>query len=141
MTQVERLEALSGPDRNVDLAISVAVNYKGVFEGFEAKWSAGGDEIEVASHKKYMVRGKPKRNKGYLDPAQFVPRYTDSIDAAMTLVPEGWGRMFNQSENGLHCNVCLARSYPTNAVVYSEAATPAIALCIAALRARSADNG
>jgi len=69
------------------------------------------------------------------------PAYTASIDAAMTLVPEGWGRMFNQSENGLHCNVCLARSYPTNAVVYSEAATPAIALCIASLRARSADNG
>ncbi len=54
-----------------------------------------------------------------------VPDYTGSVDAALTLVPEGcgWLAMGNAAKVGR----CPAHG-----------ATPAIALCIAALRAREA---
>lgn len=64
------------------------------------------------------------------------PAYTVDLNAAMSLVPEGWGVMLHVSENGLHSNVCLARSYPTNLAAYGEAKSPALALCAAALKAR-----
>lgn len=132
MTLIERLEALSGPDREVDVEIALAVEWSHPAQGCTlAKLATVMPVAEIAHEAR-------EHSNSILSQ---LPRYSASIDAAMTLVPEGWGRMFNQSENGLHCNVCLARSYPTNAVVYSEAATPAIALCIASLRARSADNG
>lgn len=67
---------------------------------------------------------------GYLDR----PYYTSSIDAALTLVPERMGWQVNASHNG--------ESFYAFAFVgrgsYEEAATPAIALCIAALKARTA---
>jgi len=63
-----------------------------------------------------------------------VPRYTTSIDAAMTLVPEGW--RFELTNTGFKPGVSLV---PPGKffLVGSYAATPALALCAAALRARS----
>jgi hypothetical protein len=68
--------------------------------------------------------------------------FTASLDAAMTLVPEGckWG--FDG-----HWNIARIYSYEyqTNRGQYpiyeAEAATPALALCAAALRARSPEGG
>jgi hypothetical protein len=65
------------------------------------------------------------------------PHYTTSIDAALTLVPEGWGWSVNDDSEA-----CL--TLPGNGFLsdrgdielYGRSATPAIALCIAALRAR-----
>ena len=64
-----------------------------------------------------------------------VPRYTASLDAALTLVPEGWDwavtKGFGES--------ALAAASPANSVatVETQAATPALALTAAALRARA----
>lgn len=52
------------------------------------------------------------------------PRYTASIDAALTLVPEGCGFVL------MGCAAKVGREI-------AKGATPAIALCIAALRARA----
>lgn len=63
------------------------------------------------------------------------PSYTASIDAALTLVPEGYDWMVF-SVNGFN----QANCGPTNSfddVGDQKAATHAIALCIAALKARA----
>ena len=70
-------------------------------------------------------------NEGY----RGSPDYTADLDAAMSLVPEGWGGAIHFSENRLHSTVKLGRSYPTNVQAFGEAATPALALTAAALRA------
>ncbi|WP_146226067.1 hypothetical protein [Phyllobacterium leguminum] len=72
-----------------------------------------------------------------------VPRYTASIDAAIALaervLPEGLARL-----------LFVRNSTPTKAgfdwpekskILYFEGATPAIALCIAILKAKEASNG
>ena len=68
----------------------------------------------------------------YADP----PHYTTSIDAALTLVPE-------KLTNRTFMETCIPAKagFRKNgkAVLYFEAATPALALCIAALKARMSD--
>jgi hypothetical protein len=63
-------------------------------------------------------------------------RYTESLDAAITLVPEGWtwGRF--------HSGVveCMTLNGPGNSILFErgEGNSSALALCAAALRARAA---
>jgi hypothetical protein len=68
------MECIDMIDRELDLAISVAINFRNVFGGdYEWRWGAGGDEIEGHRGGKRIA---------FLDPRQFVPRWTGSIDAA-----------------------------------------------------------
>lgn len=74
--------------------------------------------------------------------ASNAPAYTASLDAAMTLVPEGYGwRLWVPSSTALSPMVVTmwgnGRKYAPNE---STAATPAIALCIASLKAQEASN-
>lgn len=63
------------------------------------------------------------------------PYFTSSIDAALTLVPEGWFmEALHQQPRGWLCYVGSRSN--SLARMESEADTAAIALCIAALRAR-----
>ena len=64
--------------------------------------------------------------------------YTTSIDAALTLVPEGWSYMI---EGGLSTQSPSAYLRPPSQPGFDQgiAGTPALALCIAALKAR--DHG
>jgi hypothetical protein len=63
-------------------------------------------------------------------------RVTGSLDAAVTLVPEGWDFCISKGWDE-ECAVSLA---PANKVteVISTSTTPALALCAAALQARAA---
>ena len=71
--------------------------------------------------------------------ADYAPHpYSASLDAAMTLVPEGWAVLMAFSEQRAVCDVHTAPlgqhgTWPAHA----SAATPALALCAAALRARA----
>lgn len=131
---VHRLSVATGPDRILDLAISVAVNFKDVFEAqHEWKWGAGGDEIE--GH-------QGGRRRAILDPAQFVPQWTRSVDVALRLVPEGhwWSVIDGTRMSGDEypdAKLPFAQvGLPGNSAEYERGATPAIALCIASLTAR-----
>lgn len=109
---ITRLEALTGPCRECDYLISAEVF------GSRAQWR--------------------------------MPRqYTSSIDAAMTLVPEGW-HIHEANFGDPDCPPMLAKPYflllpnrnnndgwtqPDRSRDGAQAATPAIALCIAALKA------
>lgn len=65
-----------------------------------------------------------------------VPGYTASIDAALTLVPEGW----SYTVAWLHRNgrATVAMFHAKLNEQRAESHTPAIALCIAALKAKEA---
>lgn len=75
-----------------------------------------------------------------------VPRYTSSLDAALTLVPEGWRFTLSTDDHGgfperaAHAVVMSKLWADPQAgdgqVFEGHAATPALALCPAALRAR-----
>lgn len=111
---IERLGKLSGPDREVDDAISWNVSHPGV-----RRWSshdAFGKLTETAALK-----------------------YTESIDAAMPLVPDGKYWVVGFGKNRLDeplggAQIIDPISYET--IAEGESTTPAIALCLASLRAR-----
>ena len=117
---IARIESADGPSRELDEAIERAVGRYTAFQHYTL-----GDD----------------------DTPDYVPtRYTASIDAALTLVPEGWSVHLHTSEDRpdceIHITVRLGRSYPTNKTVYGERSgvgsfgMVALALAAAALKAR-----
>ena len=73
------------------------------------------------------------------------PRYTASLDAALSLVPDGWKWTLHSADTaGPPCAYCVPNMgrlpWPmwVNDV---SAATPALALCAATLRARAEEAG
>lgn len=105
---VERLQRAAGPDRDIDAAICKACNIP---------WSSD----EEGNFGGYGIM--PRRVK-----------FTSSIDAARTLVPEGWYvRKLNQFSDGWYCTVVRGEENYSG-----DQKPPAIALCIAALKARIA---
>jgi len=112
-----RLEKATGPDRELDEALAEI-----------AEWD-------------------PDEHHG-----EDLPHYTASIDAALTLVPEGWqwqistrapephaGRAYVHNGELQMTGAGMARN-PAYRAAETTAPTPAIALCIAALRARIAEK-
>lgn len=118
----ERVEKASGPDRELDADIAKAV-------GVPATLVIGHECLG-------NLRSVP----------QNAPRYTASLDAALTLVPKRW-RTESIGENPQiagRWTVWLRHRLddPRHGVAVGDAATPALALCAAALRARAAqENG
>jgi hypothetical protein len=127
---IERLEK-SGQDRRTDLAISAAINYRNAFGKYEWKWSVMADEIRSDTG-------------GILDPAQFVPLWTRSIDAAVKLVrQEGlyWLASEGRTRPGEPLGgVQLRRPGSLEIVAEAEHEKVAVALCIAVFKARAALN-
>lgn len=64
----------------------------------------------------------------------YPPNWLTSLDAAMTLVPEGFGWRVEHVGNG-RSSAIVGGSIPSPCL---DCATPALALCAAALRARAA---
>jgi hypothetical protein len=128
----ERCEAATGPDWKLD----------GLIADELSDWENLGGHWE-----QHKVSGERRRTS--YPPA---PLYTASIDAAMTLVPEGWavgslewwpmrsrGAGITLLETG---SIGGADWHGYDALFHADAraraATPALALCAAALRARAA---
>ena len=124
---IKRIEAADGPDRGLDAEICEAMGFT------------------VVGHYR---RGSNEPIRGYS--WQPVPRYTSSIDAAMTLVPEGWRLQLSEWDHE-----DLRAKGPWQAILErngtrgdfmepaprcDHAKTPALALCAAALRAKTAQN-
>lgn len=128
---IARLEQATEGSRELDAAIARAIGNKVetiiVPEGHPVFAAGGGLE--------FMVRPDGSRSS--------VPPYTTSLDAALTLVPEGW-RVAEMkdgipSDAGPYCHVRLW--CPVNSALGhrhgASGITPALALCIAALRAHA----
>ena len=113
----ERVEKLEGPDAKVNADILRALG-----------WTEHGFVAFTPSGHKAMV----------------IPDYLGSIDAAMLLVPEGWewqaDTLTMGAERDKHAWFRLHR--PDYGEQFeAEAATPALALCAAALRAIASQEG
>jgi hypothetical protein len=115
----KRIEAATGHDRKLDGEIAKAL---GLPHGPDSGWcnNHSGDYWTVDECAKY---------------------FTASLDAAMTLVPEGYqfgcGSFGNPEGDGPWA-WCEPKERLTDDFPYGKGATPALALCAAALRARAA---
>lgn len=128
---IARLEKVTGPDRALGDDVLLACGW-------------GMDEVGEGPDRKILWCGPVEE---YLDGDQ--PDPTSSIDAAMTLVPEGWawfvqriGDLPQHPEYSSYGDVRLwipaqrTKGLAVESVDVRSAPTPAIALCIAALKAR-----
>lgn len=104
----ERCEQATGPDRELECRIWIA------FQPFDFQTA----RLVVEDLEQWVA-----------------PRYTASIDAALTLVPEGCLWELNQWANGASAECATTKPYEPQG--RRAAATPALALCAAALRARA----
>jgi len=142
LSLAERVEKAEGPDRSLDKRIFAAVypdkvptpivqQGYGWREDHGSWWLATGEDSRIA-------------------PDMVIPRpFTASIDAALTLLPsdEGVGWRMSDGAGGPTAEVWRF-DYETAQELYhvgaNPSATPALALCAAALRAHAAlntDNG
>lgn len=137
----ERVERAEGPDRRLDVAIAIAVDwtYPSMMAPLRVTvaWR-GEDAID-------SIAEEAERPDSLL---KYLPRYTASIDAAMTLVPEGWwwsaGDCSVSSDASVgpdvaHCDKALLIAFDDG--IHADLphpSTPALALCAVSLRAREA---
>lgn len=131
----KRVEAATGPDADLDRRIMAALGYS---------YRAGNRSIGLTYGKAWDSHPYQEWVKGdEVVPDHCVPDYTASLDAATTLVPGGWNWGVGPWEDW--------KSTPRRAWAWCEetgedwseemnrqAATPALALTAAALRARAA---
>jgi len=119
---IERLEKATGPDDSLDLEIAIACN------------------IDI---RRCCGYGKPVSDDGFNiigeeccgDPSMVPDQYTASIDAAMTLVPDGMEKDFTDLYGIARVSVGI-NANPGPFYGAHEGGSLAIALCIAALKAQ-----
>ncbi len=141
----ERVEKAEGPDRELDLDIAVALEPSGDIarvikdrRGFDGKSGMSWDLWQNAvCFEKRDDRGDCFFNGGYP-----LPQYSASLDAALTLVPEGFRWKLGYSRY-VPCVAELVdyrvQMEPNLGTFVSECdSSHALALCAAALRARAA---
>lgn len=129
---IAKLEQASAPDRELDAEIACAARFP------EHRPARKGDHAGV-----HGVDPESDWAGHIYVPTGFLVAYsyTRSIDDAMTLVPEGWNLRI--AENDKHWWWAeLREGFETSyrRVEIGRSPTPALALCIAALRARAQDK-
>jgi hypothetical protein len=141
---IQRLQDASEGSRELDAAIAVAMR-NGLPRGSE--WALKFPKWEVQPGNKGVVRiiGNVNGNCDDISGRFTAPAYSTSIDAAMTLVPEGW--VITDVSQRLPCNQNWEWAAVLGKLVDGEwelangcsktaPGSFALALCIAALRAR-----
>jgi len=116
---IARLEAASGPSRDLDMSIYLATDPRMNGCYFLDTYIPERD-------------GKP------------APAYTSSIDAALMLVPLNYGELdFDLTRycGGWSCLVSSGEQAWCTTGHAKDASTPALAICIAALRAKEKTDG
>ena len=129
---IERLEAATGPSRELDAAIFHAIGAPVPFQFANKLIALEYNDVEQA----YFAIVTDDMRVRYSP-----PNYTASIDAALTLVPEGWTCAFRQQDDGgwhaeLREGYCT--SYKRVVLSRSGKSPPPLplAICISALRAK-----
>lgn len=123
MSLIQRLEQLTGPDREVDAEIYRLIRGDKRPQGF---WYFSGLREKGEAPETTWIEWS-KRNS---------PHYTSSIDAALKLVPDGWEWLRESPET--MCVYLPKHEDDKSWAIHITGAhkSPAIALCIAALKAR-----
>lgn len=136
-TLIRDLEAAPEVSRKLDAEVwaSIATNADFGCPTFSVGWEP---RFEASEDGKVTLYAKNMKTEEWLERSRRpAPFYTTSLDAALTLVPEGWGWMIDWTEPTERPRAVLCHE-PTVTVECREASTPALALCIAALKARNA---
>ena len=116
MTLIERLESAPEGSRELDGEIALLLGWKKTIDGFyNSRWKDPAGQLQ-----------------GNIPPA-----FTTSIDAALTLVPEGWRWDIGPWDDQIRAEIWNHTEDETKEQYCGFASTPALALCIAALKARS----
>lgn len=131
MTLIDRLSKLDGPDREVDAELEA------IFVGGRVHYNDPANKEAVIERPidGFWIRG--------IYPYRKIARYTSSVDAALALAERvlpgcrGDVEFGKPDDEGLYC----ARIYLTDRAFKDFHKVPAIALCIAILRAKEASNG
>lgn len=122
----ERVEALTGPDRLIDAEIACAVKFRNLRparpDDFDGKFGYSPGNIKVED--------------GFLMAAS----YTRSLDDAASLVPDAHDWSLHV-DNGEAIAGCMPASPEGCDLANIVGATPALALCAAALRAMASREG
>lgn len=126
----ERVEALSGRSRELDAEITVAVS---AWPDARIIWHKGLRRYygKAEGRTPFAVAGGRGTDWGI---AFQEVNYTASLDAAMTLVPEGCGWSLVQATYEKSYG-CIESGDDRTPDLEARAATPALVLCAAALRA------
>lgn len=146
---IKRLEEATGPSRELDAEIWLAVEPGATRDQWSYTHEATGRVCHVDE-----TRDAARR-------LVLVPSYTSSLDAALTLVPEGfgwncgmplpkymarfWASVFREKtaeerqSGNIHAGSFYQHGPDRGTALKADeySATPALALCIASLRARS----
>ncbi len=128
----DRCEAATGPDRAIDFDIFRAIHPE--YAGPEWKEFGGG-----------LRHINDSSDMRCLPPPHMTPaRWTASIDATLSLVPDGWKWALHSADDKApptaYCVPDMGRLPWPDWVTDILAATPALALCAAALRARAKNS-
>lgn len=133
MTLITRLEQAEAGSRELDAEIAALIHVDIDGLPFEAVGEESG-KVTV-----YFAGGKTKQ-------AYRAPAYSTSLDAAMSLVPEGWWREIKGPRKYLNIPTSIPNywsvsleSWEGNNSATGWAATPALALVIASLKAAGHD--
>lgn len=122
----KRVEAATGPDRELDAEIAIAIDLKLPHDDYGAR-----DAARRGGAARLAEMGECHQNVW----RTYLPRYTASLDSAMTLVPEGYEWAVNWGGNSVANVNRIGDGYPIHC---GCAATPSLALTAAALGARAA---
>jgi hypothetical protein len=132
LTLAAKVERATGPDRELDGEIEAAL------ERYPEGWSRDSfiENIKVEFH--HVEKGRVGlKAGGGLDHVRWnAPAYTASLDAAMTLVPEGWSWAVDAVGRASCFMPNEPKPWPRTGGL---AKSPALALCAAALRARASN--
>lgn len=127
------LEKATAPDRELDTLVHEAA---GFCAHRETKYYYIEDGNSYDSGHTCLACGKDTYGER-------VPQYTASLDEVFKLKDRmlvGWSDTVHRSENGIHCQVTLARSHPTNKQIIAEGATRPITSLLALFRASEPDK-
>lgn len=129
MTLIETIAEAKEPNRILDALIEAEVR----------RWEA----YAVWLNDKQRAHWKPVGKRGEVEEGgtrYHAPMYTFEIDAALRLIPEGMDWRVDTMTGRPGAVVCVPNAWLSHktAPMVVNAATPALALCVAALRAREA---
>lgn len=117
-TLIQRLEEADGPSRELDAEIAISL--------VPDSRSIADKDCERGCYWEQLSFGQSLRTS---------PEFTASIDAALTLVPEGWTR--DVDATAPECGIDVALHPPVGEPAVGTHTDEAIATCIAALKAHA----
>ena len=129
---IAALERAEGPSRELDYEIRKCLGYVDMpldvaFGRNDGNWArrVGDQIVSIGSH----------QDSGSTTRDLYLPRYTASLDAALSLVLDGATVELAWGGGSPHCYADINQGF--SGYVHGIGKTPALALCIAALKARA----